>query len=173
MESSVRRPLRILFLCTANSGRSQIAEALLSVKRADRFVVASAGSHPASEVNPLTIRALAELGIDWSGKLPKGIDSVGRADWDFVITLCDRAKESCPALPGKPVYAHWGMPDPAAVVGSEEDCLAAFRETIQYLSRRINLMLALPFEKLERAALEQRIGALGIQTELDHSDSQR
>lgn len=154
-------PFRVLFLCTGNSARSQIAEALLLRKSRGDFEAGSAGSQPAARVHPLTIAVLREHGIDWTGRTPKSIDEVRGRRWDFVITVCDRAKESCPTLPGQPVHAHWGMPDPAAVVGSLDDQRRAFQETLVYLGRRLDLFLALPLEKLEHAVLEQRVRAIG------------
>ncbi len=156
-------PLRILVLCTGNSARSQIAEALLASKGAGRFTAASAGSRPAERVNPLAVRVLAEVGIRWEGRTPRGLDGLDREHWDFVITVCDRAKESCPYFPGQPVLAHWGMPDPAEVEGSDDVKLAAFRDTLITLSRRIDLLLALPIDKLERLALERRVREIGTQ----------
>ena len=156
-------PLRILILCTGNSARSQIAEALLATKGAGRFAAASAGSRPAERVNPFAVRVLHEAGIDWRGKTPRGMDGLETERWDFVITVCDRAKESCPYFPGQPVLAHWGMPDPAEVEGSDDVKLAAFRDTLITLSRRIDLLLALPIEKLERLALERRLRGIGAQ----------
>lgn len=156
-------PLRILILCTGNSARSQIAEALLATKGAGRFAAASAGSRPAERVNPFAVQVLAEAGIDWRGKTPRGLDGLETEPWDFVITVCDRAKESCPYFPGQPVLAHWGMPDPAEVEGDDDVKLAAFRDTLVTLSRRIDLLLALPVEKLERLALERRVRDIGAQ----------
>ncbi len=156
-------PLRVLILCTGNSARSQIAEALLATKGVGRFAAASAGSRPAERVNPFAVRVLAEAGIDWRGKTPRGMDGLETESWDFVITVCDRAKESCPYFPGQPVLAHWGMPDPAEVEGSDEVKLAAFRDTLITLGRRIDLLLALPVEKLERLALERRVRDIGTQ----------
>lgn len=156
-------PLRVLILCTGNSARSQIAEALLATKGVGRFAAASAGSRPAERVNPFAVRVLAEAGIDWRGKRPRGMDGLETEPWDFVITVCDRAKESCPFFPGRPVLAHWGMPDPAEVQGSDEVKLAAFRDTLITLGRRIDLLLALPVEKLERLALERRVRDIGTQ----------
>jgi len=153
--------LRILILCTGNSARSQIAEALLALRGAGRFEVASAGSKPAARVNPYAIEALAEAGIPWEGKLPRGLEGVERERWDFVITVCDRAKEACPIFPGTPVMAHWGMPDPAEATGSEAEKRQAFRDTFVTLNRRIDLLLALPVEKLERLALEREVRAIG------------
>lgn len=157
------RPLRVLFLCTGNSARSQIAEALLARKGADRFVSASAGVEPRPEVHPDAVFVLAEYGIDWSGRSPKGIESVVGETWDFVITVCDRARETCPTLPGQPIFAHWGMPDPA---GIEEPASRrrAFRETLQHLVRRIELMLAIPFDSLERYVIEERLRRIGRAT---------
>lgn len=155
--------MRILILCTANSARSQIAEALFAAKGRGRFVAASAGSRPAAQVNPHAIAVLAEAGIAWAGKTPRGLDGLDAKPWDFVITVCDRARESCPYFPGQPVRAHWGMPDPAEVQGSDDVKRAAFRDTLVTLSRRIDLLLALPVEKLERLALERRVKGIGIQ----------
>jgi arsenate reductase len=154
-------PIRVLFLCTGNSARSQIAEALLQQKGKGRFLVGSAGSHPAARVNPFAVEILAEAGIDWSGRIPKRADDVAGTDWAFVITVCDRARESCPIFPGHPIFAHWGMPDPAEVEGSDDEKRRAFRDTFVVLGRRIDLLLALPMESLERMALEQRVRAIG------------
>lgn len=154
------RRFRVLVLCTGNSARSQIAEALLARKGAGRFEVVSAGSKPAPRVNPVAIQVLAEAGIPCEGKAPRGLDGLDQQQWDFVITVCDRAREACPIFPGTPILAHWGMPDPADVEG-EEARLRAFRETMTVLNRRIDLLLALPLEKLERMALEARVRAIG------------
>lgn len=151
--------LRVLFLCTENSARSQIAEALLTRKAHGRFVVESAGTEPANVVNPGARDALGEYGIEWAG-YPKHVDTLSRQQWDLVITVCDRAKERCPTMPGQPVFAHWGVPDPAAVEGDDETRRRAFREALQFLNRRIDLLLALPVESLERRALELRLNAL-------------
>jgi arsenate reductase len=153
---------RVLILCTGNSARSQIAEAVLARKGGDRFEVVSAGSRPASRVNPVAVQVLAEAGITWEGKVPKGLEGLDRERWDFVITVCDRAKEACPIFPGTPILAHWGMPDPADVEG-ELPRLRAFRDTLTVLNRRIDLLLALPVEKLERLALEHAVRTIGAQ----------
>ena len=160
MQSPRTAPLRVLFLCTHNSARSQIAEALLESKAErqapGRFEVASAGSMPGTRVHPLALEALAAYGIDWSGR-PKTIDSVSSRPWDLIITVCDRAKESCPVFPGRPAFAHWGMDDPSDVEGDEHARRRAFREVLTHLGRRIDLLLALPVERLERIALEKRV----------------
>ena len=163
--STSHHPLRVLFLCTGNSARSQIAEALLQKKGRDRFIAASAGSHPAPAVNPLTIEVLRNHGIEWEGKNSKNVDAMLGQHWDLVVTVCDRANEACPRFPGQPVLVHWGLPDPAAVEGTHEQGLHAFHDTVQQLSRRIDLMLALPIEKLERVALGARMRAIGAQEE--------
>jgi len=137
MTSPRTSPLRVLFLCTGNSARSQMAEAVLRRKGAGRFQVESAGSHPTDQVHPLAIRALHEAGIEWRGHPPRGVAGLDREPWDFVITLCDRARETCPVFPGRPVLAHWGVPDPAAVVGTEEARRAAFMDALTLVSRRI------------------------------------
>ncbi len=155
------RPLRILILCTGNSARSQIAEALLARKGAGRFEVQSAGSRPAARVNPFAVQVLAEAGIPWEGRTPKGLEGLEHQRWDFAITVCDRAKEACPIFPGKPVLAHWGMPDPAEVEGDDATKLRAFRDTLMVLGRRIDLLLALPVERLERLALEREVRGIG------------
>jgi protein-tyrosine-phosphatase len=156
-----RLPYRVLILCTGNSARSQIGEALLARKGAGRFEVVSAGSRPAPQVNPYATRVLAEAGIPWEGKQPKGLEGLESERWDFVITVCDRAKEACPIFPGTPVLAHWGMPDPAEVEGTDEQRLQAFRDTMVTLGRRIDLLLALPIEKLDRLALEREVRGIG------------
>lgn len=105
--------IRVLFLCTANSARSQTAEALLCRKGGSRFVVGSAGTSPADVVRAGALKALAKIGIDWSHARPKHLDRVVSESWDLVITLCDRVRETCPSFAGRPVTAHWGIPDPA------------------------------------------------------------
>lgn len=153
-------PLGVLFLCTGNSARSQIAEALLTAKGRGRFRVGSAGTKPAERVNPGAVEVLGAHGIDWTAARPKTIDEIQAQPWDLVITVCDNAKETCPVFPGHPAFAHWGMPDPAAVTDDEER-RRAFRDTYQVLSRRIDLLVAIPLEKLEQRALEVRVGAIG------------
>jgi arsenate reductase len=153
------RLLGVLFLCTGNSARSQIAEALLAAKGRGRFRVASAGTRIADRVHPGAIEILREHGVDWGGHRPKSIDEIQGEPWDLVITVCDQAKESCPIFPGHPAFAHWGMPDPAAVA-DDAARRRAFRDTHQVLSRRIDLLLALPVETLAQRALELRVNAI-------------
>lgn len=152
--------MRVLFLCTHNSARSQIAEAILRRHGGGRLEVASAGTEPAERVHPMAVEVLGLLGADVSRHCPKSWEAVWEQPWDIVVTVCDSARESCPHIPGRPAIAHWGMPDPAAVTGSEEEKRRAFRDTAAVLARRIDLLLALPVEKLEQIALEQRIRAI-------------
>ena len=155
------KPMRLLFLCTGNSARSQIAEAVLNRKGAGRWAAESAGSQPAERVNPHAISTLRRHGYEWSGHRPRGLESIAGQRWDFVITVCDRAKEACPIFPGQPVIAHWGMPDPAEVVGTDEVKERAFDDAFRLISRRIDLLLALPVDKLERLALQDGVAAIG------------
>jgi protein-tyrosine-phosphatase len=156
------RSLRVLFLCTGNSARSQIAEKVLNRKGRGRFIAESAGSQPAARMNPYAIDALERHGYYWTGGHPRSVNSLLDADWDFVITVCDRAKEACPVFPGQPVIAHWGMPDPAAVDGTEDEVRRAFDDALFMLSRRIYLLLALPIDKLSRLVLEHRVRGIGL-----------
>ncbi len=161
MSIGTKRPLRVLILCTGNSARSQMAEAVLNRKGGGRFIAQSAGSQPAARVNPFAVEALREAGLEWQGHRPRGIDALGPENWDIVITVCDNAREACPIFPGQPALAHWGMEDPASVEGDDATKRQAFREALQLISRRIDLMLALPAEKLERLVLQERLRAIG------------
>jgi protein-tyrosine-phosphatase len=152
---------RVLFLCTGNSARSQMAEQVLNRKGRGRFVAESAGSHPAAKVNPLAVETLERHGYGRTGGRPRGLEGLADQAWDFVITVCDRAKEACPFFPGQPVIAHWGMSDPAVVVGTAEEKRRAFDDALLSISRRLDLLLALPLEKLSRLALESRVTAIG------------
>ncbi len=152
---------RVLVLCTGNSARSQMAEALFHLKGAGRIVAESAGSEPAAKVNPLAIEELRAAGIEWAGHQPRSMDGLEQQHWDAVITVCDRTKESCPIFPGRPIMAHWGMADPAEVTGSDEAKGRAFRDALSVLNRRIDLMLALPLESLQRPALAREMQRIG------------
>lgn len=154
------REIRVLFLCTGNSARSQMAEALLNWRGRGRFRAESAGSHPTARVHPYALDTLQEYGVPWAGHPPRSVDGLEREPWDFVITVCDRAKESCPIFPGQPILAHWGMPDPAEVTGDEQAARAAFRDAFLLIRRRIDLLLALPLDKLDGLTVEARIHAI-------------
>ena len=135
---------RVLFVCTGNSARSQMAEALLNAKGKGRFEAASAGSQPTARVSQYALEILREFKVPWAGHAPRSVEGLEREHWDYVITVCDRAKESCPIFPGKPALAHWSLPDPAEVEGDDAAKRAAFRSTFVEISRRIDLLLALP-----------------------------
>jgi arsenate reductase (thioredoxin) len=144
----------VLFLCTGNSARSILAEAYLNRSGRGRFRAYSAGSKPGGRVNPLAIELLEMSGIDTAGLRSKSWDEFaapGAPHMDFVITVCDSAAaEPCPLWPGQPMTAHWGVPDPAAVQGSDEEKRQAFRAAFQALGARIDRMLSLPLEKLDQ-----------------------
>jgi arsenate reductase len=129
-------PIRVLFVCTHNSARSQIAEALLGRYGGSDFEVHSAGTE-ATRVNPYAVRALAEQGIDWSGASSKTITEFLDQQFDYVITVCDRARSTCPVFPGSANTLHWGLDDPSEVQGTDEDKLAAFRRTEQEIAGRL------------------------------------
>ncbi len=138
--SATRRRQRVLFLCTGNSARSQIAEALLKHRSGDAIEARSAGSHP-KPLHPNAVRVMAERGIDISGRRSKHFDHVARARFDRVITLCDKVREICPEFPGAPVTAHWSMADPAAAAESDEDSYPAFVRTAAEIEARVELLI--------------------------------
>lgn len=158
-------PYNVLFLCTANSARSILAEAILNREGGGRFRAFSAGSFPSGRVNPHALALLERLGHDTSGLGSKGWDAFaepGAPDLHFIFTVCDNAAgEACPVWPGHPATAHWGVPDPAAAQGSEAEIAAAFAETYDRLRRRIRLFTALPVEGLDRLALKTRLAEIG------------
>jgi protein-tyrosine-phosphatase len=155
----------ILFLCTGNSARSILAEALLNSAGKGRFKAFSAGSKPGGMVNPYALELLAKNRIDTNGLRSKSWDEFARPgapQMDFVFTVCDNAAaETCPYWTGQPMTAHWGVADPAAVEGSVEDKRRAFRRAFSELSTRINLLLNLPLDKLDRLALQQKLDEIG------------
>lgn len=136
-------PPRILFLCTQNSARSQMAEAIVRHLTQGKAEVFSAGSQPAPHIHPDAIRAVAALGIDISQQQPKHLDEFQGQAFDCIVTLCDRVREACPTFPGTPDLIHWSFPDPAAVEGAEELRYQAFEQTAYQLTRRIRLLLTL------------------------------
>jgi len=156
----------VLFLCTGNSARSILAEAYLNSRGRGRFKAYSAGSRPGGRVNPFAVELLAGNGMDTAELRSKSWDEFalpGAPRMDFVFTVCDSAAaEPCPFWPGQPVTAHWGVPDPAAVEGGDEDKRRAFLVAFRTLSTRINLMLNLPFEKLERLVIKRKLDEIGV-----------
>ena len=157
--------MNVLFLCTGNSARSILAEAYLNSAARGRFVAYSAGSHPAGKVNPFAIDLLEKNRLPTQGLRSKNWDEFaapGAPKMDFVFTVCDNAAgEVCPIWPGQPITAHWGVADPAAAVGSDEAKRKAFLRAFTELSTRINLLLALRIEKLERTALKRKLDEIG------------
>lgn len=155
----------VLFLCTGNSARSVIGEALLNREGKGRFRAFSAGSHPKGAVHPQTLRLLSGLGYDVSGLRSKSWDEFTGPDapaFDFVFTVCDDAAgEACPVWPGKPMTAHWGVADPAAATGTEMEIATAFREAYRLLYRRIELFAELPIRGLDQLALQSKLREIG------------
>jgi len=149
------QPYKVLFLCTGNSARSIFGEYLLKRAGRDRFEVYSAGSFPTGKVNPFAIQVLKNVyHIDAGDARSKSWEEFGDVEFDFVITVCDNARESCPVWPGQPIIAHWGVPDPALAEGSDEEKLRQFKRAAQTLAHRIGLFCALPIEKLDRLRLK-------------------
>jgi arsenate reductase len=138
-------PIRVLFLCTGNSARSQMAEAWLRELGGRHFEAHSAGTHPAPRINPLTERVMGGVSVSLAGQYPKTLDDIGALDrvWDYVITTCDQANETCPVFPGDTERIHWGFEDPAAVEGTEEQRLRVFRRVRDEIKRRVQLFIAL------------------------------
>jgi protein-tyrosine-phosphatase len=159
------KPFNVLFVCTGNSARSILAEALLTHLGGDRFRAFSAGSTPTGAVNPMTLETLASLGLPTDGYRSKSwaeFSAPGAPALDFVFTVCDSAAgEACPVWPGQPMTAHWGMPDPAAAEGSIEARRQAFRDTAVIVKRRLELMLALPLSTLDAMSLQKSIRDIG------------
>ena len=159
------RPYHVLFLCTGNSARSQMAEAILNHRGGGRFKAYSAGSHPVGRVNPFAIDLLRQASIETAGLRSKSWDEFaapGAPPLDFVFTVCDNASgEVCPMWPGQPMTAHWGLPDPAAVPGTDEDKARAFRDTYVMLDRRIGLFTSLPIASLDQLSLGERVREIG------------
>ncbi len=161
----MKAPYNVLFLCTGNSARSILAEAILNHKGKPNFRAFSAGSHPAGRVHPGAIRQLESAGLPTTGLHSKSWDEFakpGAPRMNFVFTVCDNAAaEVCPIWPGQPMTAHWGIPDPGAVAGSDEQIERAFREAFVTLDRRISLFLSLPLSSLDRLAIKKEVDRIG------------
>ena len=155
----------VLFLCTGNSARSILAEALLNHKGAGQFTAYSAGSHPSGAPRPEALAQLSAAGISTEGLRSKSWDEFaapGAPQMDFVFTVCDNAaNEVCPLWPGQPITAHWGVPDPAAVQGTPAEIERAFRDAFTVLDRRISLFLSLPLATLEQLSLKRELDSIG------------
>lgn len=159
------KPYNVLFICTGNSARSILSEGLMNQLGDGRFVAYSAGSHPKGEVNPFALRELARWHLPTEGYRSKSWDEFaapGAPALDFVFTVCDKAAgEVCPIWPGQPITAHWGVPDPADVEGSDERKQQAMHDAALTLKRRIDLLLSLPLAKLDNVAVQKSVTEIG------------
>jgi arsenate reductase len=159
------QPFNVLFLCTGNSARSIIAEAILNKLGAGKFRAYSAGSHPKGQVHPETLRLLQSLGFDTSGFRSKSWQEFakpGAPSLDFVFTVCDNAAgETCPIWPGQPMTAHWGVPDPAEARGTEAEIALAFKDAFRMLNQRIGIFTALPIRSLDQLSLQNKLREIG------------
>ena len=165
MKPEEKTPFTVLFLCTGNSARSIMAEAILNRAGQGRFRAFSAGSQPKGEVHPYALDLLRKLNYDVSGLRSKSWKEFCRPDapkLDFVFTVCDdAAKESCPVWPGQPMTAHWGVPDPAAATGNEAEVRLAFADALRMLTDRINIFVSLPLRSLDQLTLQRQLDAIG------------
>ena len=163
----MNRRYNVLFLCTGNSARSIMAEAILNYKGAPNFKAYSAGSHPSGSVRPEALKLIEQARLSINGLRSKDWDEFakpGAPKLDFVFTVCDNAaKEICPVWPGQPMTAHWGVPDPAAAKGSQDEIDKAFRDAFMTLDRRIGLFLCLPLSSLDKLAIQKNIDDIGRQ----------
>jgi arsenate reductase (thioredoxin) len=159
------KPFNVLFLCTGNSARSIIAEAILNREGRGKFRGFSAGSHPKGSVHPYVLDLLRRLNYDVSGRRSKNWAEFSRPEapmLDFVFTLCDdAAAEVCPVWPGQPMTAHWGLPDPAAATGNEPEIRLAFADTYRMLNNRISIFTSLPLRSLDTLSLQRQLDAIG------------
>jgi protein-tyrosine-phosphatase len=159
------QPFNVLFLCTGNSARSIMAEAILNKVGAGKFRAHSAGSHPKGRVHPETLRLLQSLDYETSGFRSKSwheFTAPGAPQFDFVFTVCDNAAaETCPLWPGQPMTAHWGVPDPAEATGSEAEIALAFKDAYRMLNRRIGIFTSLPLRSLDRLTLQNKLKDIG------------
>ena len=156
------KPYKFLFLCTGNSARSIFGEYILRRLGGSRFQVFSAGSFPTGKVNPFAIQVLKDVyNIDASEARSKSWEEFNDIEFDFVVTVCDNARETCPVWPGQPIVAHWSSPDPAAVEGSDSEKYRAVKEVAFQINRRLQLFTSLPLEKLDRHKLGAAIREIG------------
>lgn len=160
-----QKTYNVLFLCTGNSARSIMAEALLNALGKGRFKAYSAGSHPTGQVNPLAVEILSKNGMETGGLRSKSWDEFSRPEaptMDFVFTVCDKAAgEVCPVWPGAPITGHWGFEDPVATEGSEDEKRKVFARIFREIAARISVFISLPIDKLDRLSLQQRVREIG------------
>ena len=173
--SSTAAPYNVLFLCTGNSARSVIAESILNRHGQGRFVAYSAGSQPTGRINPYALELLKNQNYPVANLRSKNWSEFARPDaphLDFVFTVCDNAaNEVCPVWPGQPMTAHWGVPDPAAVEGSEAVRRAAFADTMRMLTQRISIFTNLPMRSLDKLSLQKRLDAIGRNPSASETDA--
>jgi arsenate reductase (thioredoxin) len=171
------RPFNVLFLCTGNSARSVMAEAILNKLGAGRFLAYSAGSQPKGQVHPETLQLLRGLGYDTSAFRSKSwseFASAGAPSLDFVFTVCDSAAaEACPLWPGQPMTAHWGVPDPAVATGSPAEIALAFKNAYRMLHQRIGVFVSLPLRSLDQLSLQNRLKEIGQMQDTTAKDRER
>ncbi len=164
-EAAAKRPLNVLFLCTGNSARSIMAEAILGREGRGNFRAFSAGSHPKGYIHPYALDLLRKMNFDVARLRSKSWEELSGANapqLDFVFTLCDdAAAEACPVWPGQPLTAHWGLPDPAAAAGNEAELRLAFADTFRMLNNRISIFVNLPIESLDKLSLQRRLDRIG------------
>jgi protein-tyrosine-phosphatase len=170
-----RAPYNVLFLCTGNSARSIMGEAILNRAGQGRFRAFSAGSHPTGRVHPYALDLLTRLNYEVSGARSKSWAEFEAADapkLDFVFTVCDdAAAETCPVWPGQPMTAHWGIPDPAAATGNEAEVRLAFADALRMLTNRINIFVSLPLQSLDQLTLHKRLESIGTIKDNDTGDA--
>ena len=161
----IRAPYNVLFLCTGNSARSIMAEAILNRAGQGKFRAFSAGSQPKGQIHPYTLDLLRKLNYDVTGmrsKSWKEFSGPGAPKLDFVFTVCDNAaQETCPVWPGQPMTAHWGVPDPNAATGNEAEVRLAFADALRMLTNRINIFVSLPLRSLDQLTLQRQLDAIG------------
>ncbi|HMA71905.1 MAG TPA: arsenate reductase ArsC [Xanthobacteraceae bacterium] len=166
-------PFNVLFLCTGNSARSIIVEAILNRAGQGKFRAYSAGSHPKGQIHPYALQLLERLHYDIRGLRSKSWGEFARPDapkLDFVFTVCDNAAaETCPVWPGQPMTAHWGIPDPAEATGNEAEVRLAFADALRMLTNRINIFISLPIRSLDQLALQRRLDAIGKTKDVDQA----
>lgn len=166
-----RNPYNVLFLCTGNSARSIMAEAILNRAGQGKFRAYSAGSQPKGEVHPYALDLLRKLNYDVSGLRSKSWQEFANPHapkLDFVFTVCDNAaKETCPVWPGQPMTAHWGVPDPAEATGTEAEVRLAFADALRMLTNRINIFVSLPLESLDQLTLQTKLDTIGKTKDAD------
>ncbi|WP_158945421.1 arsenate reductase ArsC [Granulicella sp. S190] len=155
----------VLFLCTGNSARSILAEAIMNRKGAPNFTAYSTGSHPSGKVRPEALRQMEDAGLNIAGFRSKSWDEFAKPDapvMNFVFTVCDNAaNEACPVWPGQPITAHWGVPDPAAAMGTPQEIERSFTQAFYILERRVTLVLSLPLTSLDSMALKSELDNIG------------